>query len=550
VAVYQLTAPDGSKYQITAPDTASQDDVLKYAQSQWQAKPAPAPQPESPIPTGPLSALPDWAQAATIGAGKTLSDVGEGLDQIKNSALVAGKQLFGMDNSQELKALAEQEQLQKSNAPAYQALQQQHPFATGVGEALPSLAIPMGAPTMAGRILAPAIGYGALQAAQYGSPAERALKGAAGFGSGLVGGAVGEGVSRLIQPVSNVANTAAQDAAQAAAAKIGAPMLPSQIAGSPSLARVEDALARYPGSAGVMQNFLAKQQGAVNAAAQRAVMQPGEDLTADGLNAAKAALGAQYNSLRSQIPDGLPASQPVFDAIDAATQKLSQGSISGKQGALDMLSELKDRLYSTKALTPDEYSAWVSDLAAAARQSQNPTVSAALKGVGAQMDAIARGPLNPQWQSVDQAYSALKTLQKPGVVNPATGNVSAVKVANQLERSATGARATDLADIAQYARAVPQLRAGSPTAERSAVNAMGAVNALWRYPLAKLLTSGVMNDYLAKGILASPEASGVAAGILGRAAVPLGVVGAPGAGMAGLGLLGRAVQNGGLLGSQ
>lgn len=37
MANYQITAPDGTKYQITAPDSASQADVLAYAQSQHVA---------------------------------------------------------------------------------------------------------------------------------------------------------------------------------------------------------------------------------------------------------------------------------------------------------------------------------------------------------------------------------------------------------------------------------------------------------------------------------------------------------------------------------
>ena len=38
---YQITAPDGNSYQVTAPEGASQEDVLSYAQQNYQAKPAP-----------------------------------------------------------------------------------------------------------------------------------------------------------------------------------------------------------------------------------------------------------------------------------------------------------------------------------------------------------------------------------------------------------------------------------------------------------------------------------------------------------------------------
>jgi len=524
MATYQVSSPDGQSYEITAPDGASDRDVMQYAQNQWLKTPKAAPA-GSPIPTGPLSVLPDWAQANIIGAGRTGDKIVAGMSQLGTGAKVAAQQLLGMDNRQGLQDLAALEQQQKGNDQAYSGLQQQHPFATAIGESLPALAIPMGQTTLAGRLLAPALGMGAMEGAQYGDPLQRGIKAAGGFASGLGGGVTSEAISRLVQPVRNVMGGAEQSAAKAASEKIGAPILPSQLTGSPDLARVEDALARYPGSAGVMQNFLGRQRQAVNETAQRAVLQPGEDLTTAGQATAKASMGGQYNAMRAAIPDGLPAQQPMFDAIDAATAKLSQGSTSGKQGALGMLSELKDKLYGAKSLTPEEYSSWVSDLAAAARETTNPTVKAALKGVGAKMDELARGPLNPEWQKLDQAYAALKTLQKPGIVNPVTGDVSAAKVAGQLERYATGARATPLADVAAYARAVPQLRAGSPTAERGAVSIPGMANALWRYPLAKILTADFTRDYLARGLLGdtvSPRMAGLLANTAGRTALPFG----------------------------
>ena len=33
---YEITAPDGSRYEVTAPEGASEQDVLSYAESQFQ----------------------------------------------------------------------------------------------------------------------------------------------------------------------------------------------------------------------------------------------------------------------------------------------------------------------------------------------------------------------------------------------------------------------------------------------------------------------------------------------------------------------------------
>lgn len=40
MATYEVTAPDGTKWEVSAPDNASQDQVLEYAKSQWASKPA------------------------------------------------------------------------------------------------------------------------------------------------------------------------------------------------------------------------------------------------------------------------------------------------------------------------------------------------------------------------------------------------------------------------------------------------------------------------------------------------------------------------------
>lgn len=40
---YQVTSPDGKTFEVTAPEGATQDQVLKYAQSQWAAQPVEAP---------------------------------------------------------------------------------------------------------------------------------------------------------------------------------------------------------------------------------------------------------------------------------------------------------------------------------------------------------------------------------------------------------------------------------------------------------------------------------------------------------------------------
>lgn len=475
----------------------------------------------------------DPAQAALIGAGRTGDKALAGAKQIGLSADVIGRDLVGADTKAPLQSLAMLDAIQKGNDTEYRKLQQQFPISTRLGEAFPTLAIPMGQATTLGRVMAPAIGTGAIEAMQYGSPLERFQRGVGGFAAGLTGGGIGEGIGRVIQPVRQVGNTVAQDAAKAAAAKIGAPLLPSQQTGNPTLALIEDSLARAPGSAGVIGGVLRKQQSAVNSAAARAIQQPGDAVTQSVVDAAMGnpaakvtgALPVQYDAFRAQIPNGMPAVSDVFDAIDKGIASLSRGDrqAAGKPEAIAMLTRLKDQLYGTKALTPEDYSGWVSDLAAAARASQNPVTASVLKQVGGVMDTTARGPLNPAWRELDQAYAAGRTLQKSKAYNPETGDVLPVTLANYMRAHPSGANATELADVAAFGKAVPQLRIGSPTFSRQEVGPIGLLNMAWRYPLAKALASDAMREYLARGFLASPEASRRGAALVSRALVPVGM---------------------------
>lgn len=462
--------------------------------------------------------------AALIGAGRTLDKVAEGNRQIGINAEIAAREAMGMPTQEQFAALNQQAQTERFKDEAYAPLRQKMPFATGSGEAAPLAVAPVGQATAAARVLAPALSYGAAGALEYGSPQERAISGGSKFASGLVGGTVGEILGRVINPVRSAMNTPAQQAAQTAADKLGAPLLPSQMTGSETLARVEDSLARAPLSADVMGKVLNAQKDAVNRRAGQAI---GTDkpLTAATFAERKAEMGADYAANRASIP-GMPAQQPIFTAIDNAEKMLTSGSTKGKENALGMLKELKDKLYNTKQLTPEEYQGWVTDLATEARGTQNTTIKTALKMVGREMDKEARGPLDPAWQELDKQYANMKLLMKPHVVNEATGDVNANQVRSRMlqahgDKMKTGQLPGPLADVSEFAAAVPQLRAGSPTFERGEIGWSGLLNGLWRYPMAKAITSEGGRDYLSKGLLASPEASGRAGLLAQSASVPL-----------------------------
>ena len=122
---YRITAPDGKAFDVTAPDGASQDQVLEYAKSQW-TKAAATPKESAPVED------PGVGQSMLIGAGRTFDRIGKGMEQIYYGA-----------TGQSDKQAALKKQAEDDNG-IYGRLQEKRPFATGFGEAAPSMILPAG----------------------------------------------------------------------------------------------------------------------------------------------------------------------------------------------------------------------------------------------------------------------------------------------------------------------------------------------------------------------------------------------------------------------
>lgn len=455
------------------------------------------------------------AEAGTIAAGRSASQMIEG-----------GKQI-GMELSGDESGLAEQKAQQAEAERLYAPLAKEFPIATAIGGATPYLAVPMGAPGAVGRVAIPALTVALGEAMKYGTPAERGARGAVGLAGGLGGGAISEIARKVIFPLANQVPSASQTTIKELAAKVGAKPLPSQLINSPTLARYEDTLARMPGSAGVMGDFVQSNRDAIARKATEAIGETAPAPTGDVLAAAKERLGGQFDLARKSA--ALPSDASVFDAIDNANKLLSRGdpTAGGKSRAREMLSTLKDKLYGTKSLSGDEYRAWISDLKGYARETKNETVSMAVRDVVKAMDDAATGLDKAAMAETNKQYAALKTLLKSQVIpNEATGEVNPAAVARAMAQQFRGKEKMGvvqgpLADIAAYGRGVPQLRMGSQTAEREAADSvLGILKMPVRYGAAKALTSPLLQAYLTRGLLGYPAASRAAAELGGRTAFP------------------------------
>jgi hypothetical protein len=240
---YRVKGPDGAIHVFEGPEGATPEQVTAFAEQTFggmkQVPPQPAaPQQEfAPDDEGVLG-------STLIGAGRTFDRVGKGMQQLYYGAksklespdmtsLVTGKTKSQMKLDELAQNAAEDDRL-------YKLLQEQHSVATAIGEALPSMAIPVGGGATLGATALRLAAAGALPGAlEYGSAGDRAGRAALGATAGVVGGvvvpkvvgaavravpAIGRTARAVVEPLSQAGreriagrtlNTAAGDAATA-----------------------------------------------------------------------------------------------------------------------------------------------------------------------------------------------------------------------------------------------------------------------------------------------------------------------------------------------
>lgn len=202
MARYRVQGPDGAVHVFDGPDGATPDQVSQAAGQFFATAPSAA-----------AKATADWQKSVhdeldpgvmgstVIGAGRTTDRVLKGLEQAyleakshfespTLSSLVTGK-------TESQQALADLKHRAEADDESYKPLQDQHPVASAVGEALPAMVIPAGGgatlAATAGRLAVAGALPGALE---YGSAGERAMRAAGGAAAGVAGGVI---VPKLIQ---------------------------------------------------------------------------------------------------------------------------------------------------------------------------------------------------------------------------------------------------------------------------------------------------------------------------------------------------------------
>lgn len=196
--------------------------------------------------------VPSFGETTLIGAGRMFDRVAKGMQQLYHGL---------RDNQDALSAL---KQKAEEEDRLYKPLQEARPWATGIGEALPSMVLPAGgSATLLGNVGRMAAAGGIPSALEYGSAEERLKRGALGAAGGAVAPVLGAGVKTgwsVIEPllakgraaiVGRTLNRAAADGGADVAARLsgatelvpGSAPTAAQVAQSGGIAALERAAA-------------------------------------------------------------------------------------------------------------------------------------------------------------------------------------------------------------------------------------------------------------------------------------------------------------------
>jgi len=435
---------------------------------------------------------PGVLNAALIGAGRKSDQIIKGIQQAYYRAT---------GNTDKEDALSQQV---AENNRQYQPLQQMHPWATGLGESVPSaLAASL---TRGGGAISSSLASAVPGLLGYGSAGERAGSGLLDFAGNMAGLGAGSLANRLIYPAGAGAARVGADT-MGAAERLGMDVTPAMRSQSPSLLNFENKLRRYPGSAGIMAATDDANRAAIQSAAARSIGETGTDLGETVLGSAANRIGGEFNRLQGVTKPDVGGGNFFSTLTKLDSDNAARGAF--RNSAIDDLVNRGLDLASSNNLTGDAYKQIRTQLSSqkdAAFKGGDATLGQAYKDVIGGLDDAAKSSLSgadaSAWDTARAQYRNLKTLTTGNTTE--AGIVSPARVASVVNRNAPGqlplGRLTgDLPDIARVGQGFK-----SALNPNSGVLASGYVPELktpLNYMMAATYMSPAVRGYMTRGLL-------------------------------------------------
>lgn len=503
---FEITGPDGKKYEVNAPEGSDQNAAIEYIKNTHYAR-----KQDSPplglmdkIKDSPIGGLVRGSRDVVDGGAQLLTRGIEGLapsgsaiekymqnermkvEGINNAAEQDYKQNWrgGVDPGMDLSRIVGSAIAAAPFAPAIATASLPGAMATGSGiGALTGLMQPVDAQKNPDFIS---------------QKADQALYGGLG---GAVGGAVGHGIGKLLKPVPRaIDNSVGVNAAD----RIGMQLTPGQKTGSTGLQQVEAVLSRTPGSAGMFDRIKDLNQGKLNAAAAKSIGESADNLGEDVIAKASQRISQTFDDLsaKSNVTLGQDFNN-LIGRLKANNDKL--GSFRNPQ--VDSLIEKSTELAKLGNLPGDVYQVIRSELTSSADDAYragNSAAGKAMKDIRNALDTSAKKGLSQAdqalWDSVRSQYAHLKTLVKgntieAGNVKPHLINGALAKFNPQMYKS--GQINSPLNDIGMIAQNFKQAVPNSGTPERTAMQNMMFGNPITGVP-SMALANAYARAYLSK----------------------------------------------------
>lgn len=408
MARFEITSPDGKRYEITAPDGATQDQVLAYAQQQF----------ENDITTLPtMTAKPDFSTVQSTPA-DTVPDREEDVAQwqgqyspMRRAGMAAVSGIADTINTVgNWTGLIDDAQAAQ-NLARIDAIRDESPVSAIAGD-VATFAVPaskIGQLGRAGRYVGNAA-LGATIGATRGVREGETRTGNAVMGGVL--GAAGEGAAGVLRAAGARSAGAVREGvrlAAEAAKRAGIPVYASQVSSSIP-AKVAASASKYLPFSGAGQ-AAERQQVAFNRALSRSMGAEADQLTDDVVRGARKQLSADYTDIygRNSVPLTSDAVTKLAEVRNSVARGLTDDQARVIDNFLDDIIENADQ----GVLTGEKYQALRTLMQKAER---NDAVGSAVGQVRKALDSIAESAVGPKdaelLKQTRQRWANLRTIER------------------------------------------------------------------------------------------------------------------------------------------